>query len=771
MQVVKRDGSLEDVDLDKIVRRVTIAADGIANVDPMSIATAVVSGLADGTTTTELDLLAMRAAAGRIAQEPEYSVLAARLLSSVIAKEVGLSGVACFGDGLFLAHRHRLVSDAVLATYADGDHAGDYEAILEGSSDDSFTFFGLQTVYDRYLLRHPETRKVIETPQRFYLRVAMGLTDNPTEAREVYEALSQARFLFGSPTLFNSGTSHPQMSSCYLLGSPEDSLSGIMDRSADVAQTAKWAGGVGMALGKIRSRGSLIHGTNGKSNGVVPWAKIFDAVIGAVDQGGRRRGAAAVYLPTWHADIGEFLEMRDATGSVDSRTRNLNIANWVPDEFMRRVDNDEPWTMFDPAVAPDLYDLYGDAFTSRYRQLESDGLGASVVSARTLYARMMRTLAETGNGWMCWSDATNTKSNQTGGDSVIHSSNLCVEITEVTSPGEVAVCNLASINLAQHTDRQGVDWAKLMETVRIAVTYLDRVIDRNFYPTVESSRSNLAWRPIGLGVMGLADVFFKLGLDFDSTEAQDLSKRISETIYWAALSVSADLAERHGTYPNFAQSRLAVTGEISPDLWGAETSDLLDWDGLRARLRRVGTRHSLLVAVAPTATIASIAGCYECIEPQVSNLFKRETLSGDFLQINTYLVSRLRGLGLWTDDIRAAIIENGGSVQGIDAVPSDVASLFRTAWEIPMRSIIDMAAARGPFVDQSQSLNLFVESPTIGKLSSMYMHAWKSGLKTTYYLRSRPATRINAAPTTAPVSTQEAIACFLENPESCESCQ
>ncbi|NLA36303.1 MAG: ribonucleoside-diphosphate reductase subunit alpha, partial [Actinobacteria bacterium] len=649
-------------------------------------------------------------------------------------------------------------------------------------------------VYDRYLLRHPETRMVIETPQYFLMRVACGLSTNPEDAIEFYQLISSLEYLPSSPTLFNSGTQHPQMSSCYLLDSPADSLDGIYKRYHDVARLSKHAGGIGLSYSRIRSKGSLIRGTNGLSNGIVPWLKTLDSSVAAVNQGGRRKGAACVYLETWHADIEQFLELKDNTGDVSLRTRNLNLANWIPDLFMERVEKDWQWSLFDPKKVPHLVDLFGDEFEQAYLEAESAGLYERQAKARDIYTRMMRTLAETGNGWMTFKDASNAKSNQTGKpENVIHLSNLCTEILEVTNESETAVCNLGSLNLgkfvAPQTDgTMGVDYDHIARVVRLAVRYLDRVVDINFYPTDEAGNSNSKWRPVGLGLMGLQDVFFKMKLPFDSDEARQVSARISEEIYYNALWASSELAEANGAHENFADTR-AAKGELQMDLWGVTPSDPQRWQTLRDRIAAHGLRNSLLIAIAPTATIASIAGCYECIEPQVSNLFKRETLSGEFLQINNYLVRDLQARGLWTEAVVSAIKRAEGSIQDIEEIPADLRMIYRTAWEVPMRSLIDMAAERGPYIDQSQSLNLFVESPTIGKLSSMYAHAWKQGLKTTYYLRSRPATRINktttaAASTAAPTpptgggeaakktfTDEEAVACSLENPESCEACQ
>ncbi|WP_232677043.1 ribonucleoside-diphosphate reductase subunit alpha [Nocardioides sp. R-C-SC26] len=815
MQVLKRNGDSEPVDVNKIVRAVDRVSGDLADVDPMRVATRTISGLYDGATTAELDRLSIQTSAEMIGEEPQYSRLAARLLSGYIDKEVRNQGVASFSQSIGLGHAEGLIGEETARFVKDNARKLDFA--IDADGDRRFEYFGLRTVYDRYLLRHPISRLVIETPQYFMLRVACGLARTPSEAIEFYRLMSSLAYLPSSPTLFNSGTQHTQMSSCYLVDSPRDDLDSIYSRYAQVAKLSKFAGGIGISFSRVRSRGALIRGTNGQSNGIVPFLRTLDSSVAAVNQGGRRKGAACVYLEPWHPDVEEFLELRDNTGEDARRTHNLNLANWIPDEFMRRVEADEPWSLIDPNEAPELVDLWGARFDAAYRRAEEEGRYVRQVPARDLYAKMMRTLAQTGNGWMTFKDASNRTCNQTTdepGGPVVHLSNLCTEIIEVSSDGETAVCNLGSINLAQHltavladtvsptgTTGVGVDWEKLRQTVRTAVPLLDRVIDINFYPSAEAARSNPRWRPVGLGLMGLQDVFFALGLPFDSAEAGELSTRISEEIYLTALEVSCELAREHGPHPAFAETR-AASGVLQPDHWDVAVTQTERWAGIRASIAEHGLRNSLLVAIAPTATIASIAGCYECIEPQVSNLFKRETLSGEFLQINTALVRELKARDLWTPAIRDAIKKAEGSVQGIAELPDDVRALFRTAWELPQRALIDMGAQRQAFIDQSQSLNLFIAGPSIGKLSSMYLHAWKSGLKTTYYLRSRPATRIQqtttigastatampvavgavdtAPPTPAdavvvPAPTtytdEEALACSLENPESCEACQ
>ncbi|WP_055700419.1 MULTISPECIES: ribonucleoside-diphosphate reductase subunit alpha [Streptomyces] len=771
-----------------LLRTLTDLTADLPDADPGRVAAAALRGRSARADEAELRELATEAAAGLISEDPAYSKLAARLLSIGIREEAATQGVRSFTDSIAVGHREGLIADRTAAFVSA--HAARLDALVDTAladgADFRFGYFGLRTLHSRYLLRHPITRQVVETPQHFMLRVASGLAEDDSaravdEVAALYGLMSRLDYLPSSPTLFNSGTRHPQMSSCYLLDSPLDELDSIYDRYHQVARLSKHAGGIGLSYSRIRSRGSLIRGTNGHSNGIVPFLKTLDASVAAVNQGGRRKGAAAVYLETWHSDIEEFLELRDNTGEDARRTHNLNLAHWIPDEFMRRVAADQDWSLFSPADVPDLVDLWGDAFDAAYRKAEAEGKAQKTIPARDLYGRMMRTLAQTGNGWMTFKDAANRTANQTAEPGhTVHSSNLCTEILEVTDDGETAVCNLGSVNLGAFVENGDLAWDRLDETVRTAVTFLDRVVDINFYPTEQAGRSNAKWRPVGLGAMGLQDVFFQLKLPFDSPEARALSTRIAERIMLAAYEASADLAERNGPLPAWEKTRTA-RGVLHPDHYGVELTWPERWAALRARIATTGMRNSLLLAIAPTATIASIAGVYECIEPQVSNLFKRETLSGEFLQVNSYLVEELKRLGVWDAQTREALRESNGSVQGFGWVPQEVRTLYRTAWEIPQRGLIDMAAARTPFLDQAQSLNLFLETPTIGKLSSMYAYAWQQGLKTTYYLRSRPATRIaraaggTSAAATAPVPVQatpeEAVACSLENPESCEACQ
>jgi ribonucleoside-diphosphate reductase alpha chain len=794
MHVRKRNGALEPVDVNKIVRAVQRSSYGLNHVDAIRIASKTIGGLYDGATTRELDTISIDTAASLIAEEPQYSRLAARLLLATIVKEVSALNLYSFSQSIAYGFQEGVVSKAT-AEFVH-THARKLNHAIDDSFSDRFEYFGLRTVYDRYLLRDPISRCVIETPQHFFLRVSCGLAGSPHEAIDFYRLIASLDYMPSSPTLFNAGTKHPQMSSCYLHDSPQDSLDSIYDTYKNVALLSKFSGGIGLAFHRVRSEGSLIRATNGLSNGIIPWLRTLDSSVAAVNQGGKRKGACCVYLEPWHADIESFLELRENTGDNARRTYNLNLANWIPDLFMQRVEDDGLWSLFDPKDVPQLPDLFGEAFTEAYEKAEADKLYHRQIKARDLYLRMMRSLAETGNGWMTFKDATNLKCNQTGAPgNIVHLSNLCTEITEVTSKDQTAVCNLGSINLARHIthNEEGIavfDFEKLAETVRIAVPMLDRVIDINFYPIAQAASSNVKWRPIGLGLMGLQDVFFQLHLPFDSAEAQALSTRIQEEIYYHALVASCDLAEAHGPHESFAETRLAG-GKFQFDLWNVMPSEPARWETLRARIARSGVRNSLVIAIAPTATIASIVGCYECIEPQISNLFKRETLSGEFLQVNHYLIEELQARGIWHEEMRMRLKLSEGSVQNIDGLPDDLKLLYRTVWEIPMRSLIDMAAARNAYIDQSQSLNLFAESPNIGRLSSMYMYAWKQGLKTTYYLRSRPATKIAkatvantstragsatsnalAAPSAeAPSKDAAAIACSLENPGTCEACQ
>jgi ribonucleoside-diphosphate reductase alpha chain len=771
MQVIKRDGTKEDVKIEKILHAVNRACRGIQNVESLEIAKRTIAGLHDGSTTEELDNLSIATAVMLMADEPNYSKVAARMLSENIRKEVGRD--SAFRDYLKWAAEHGVLSDKIL-----GIAKQDVETIefaIRHERDDLFEYFGLRTIVDRYLIRHPKTRRLIERPQWMFMRVALGLSETISEAVEFYDIISQFLYMPSTPTLFNSGTRHPQMSSCYLLTVSNDSLEGIYKTITDCAHLSKWSGGLGVDWTPVRSSGSLIKGTNGLSNGIIPFLKVFDSSVHAVNQGGKRKGAAAIYIEPWHADIEAFLELRNNTGAEERRTHNLNLALWIPDLFMKRVEGDGEWSLFSPSDAPGLQNSYGEKFDKLYEDYEKSGKALKKVSARALYSRMMQTLAETGNAWMCFKDKANLRSAQTAeSENVIHSSNLCTEILEVTSKDETAVCNLGSINLSSYVTKDlKFDFEKLKTVVNIATKFLDKVVDINFYPTTEASKSNQKWRPVGLGIMGLQDVFFKMRIPFESKEAKELSSHISETIYYHALQASMTMAKERGKFPAFEASRYA-DGDLQVQLAKKHQAQMPElhhnWDDLAQQVKIHGLRNSLLIAIAPTATIASIVGSYESIEPQVSNFFKRETLSGEFLNVNRYLINDLKRLGMYSPSMRAKIIEHEGSIQEIAEIPAEIRALYKTVWEISQKNLIDMAGERSAFICQSQSLNLFLEDPTIGKLSSMYMHAWKQGIKTTYYLRSRAKTSIKKT-TVSQVEAEAAIACSLENPESCEACQ
>jgi ribonucleoside-diphosphate reductase alpha chain len=775
MKVFKRDGTQEEVKIEKILHAVNRACRGLSHVEALEVAKRTISGLHEGSTTEELDELSISNAVMLMGEEPNYSKVAARMLSEGIRKEVGRD--TGFRDYLKTAFELGLLHSTVMELA--GPAVDQIEYAIRHERDDLFEYFGLKTVADRYLLRHPKTRKLIERPQWLFMRVALGLSQSVSEALELYEIVSQFYYTPATPTLFNSGTRHPQMSSCYLLTVAEDSLEGIYKSISDCAKLSKYSGGIGIDWTPVRSSGALIRGTNGLSNGIVPFLKVFDSSVHAVNQGGKRKGAAAIYLEPWHADIEAFLELRNSTGSDERRTHNLNLALWIPDLFMKRVESDGQWSLFSPNQTPELLNSFGEEFENHYERFEREGLALKQVPARTLYAKMMQTLAETGNGWICFKDKANLRSAQTGSPgNVVHSSNLCTEILEVTSADQTAVCNLGSINLASFvieatgSNPARFDFERLKKVTATAVKFLDRVVDLNFYPTPESRNANQKWRPIGLGIMGLQDAFFKLRLPFTSAEARNLSARISETIYFEATQTSMQMAKKHGPFSAFKESRYA-SGELQVQLARKYQSAMPelheDWDRLAHDVRQNGIRNSLLVAIAPTATIASIMGSYESIEPQVANVFKRETLSGEFLQVNRYLISDLKRAGLWNPEMQSRIIAAEGSIQAIEEIPSEIRELYKTAWEISQKELIDMAVLRSAFVCQSQSLNLFMEEANIGKLSSMYMYAWKQGVKTTYYLRTRAKTGIKK--TTVISAPSAAVACSLENPASCEACQ
>ena len=684
-----------------------------------------------------------RTIANKSGTHPDYILLAGKAMMLAVREEVKTLNVNSFTESIEFGYEAKSFSSRI-AEFVEAN-SETLESMICGERDFALDYFGARTLYDRYLSKCPDTKLVYETPQYLWMRVACGISEDINRVENLYEMMSTKRYLPSSPTLFNSGTQRSQMSSCYLLDSPEDSIDGIYDSYKNIAKLSKFAGGIGVGYSRIRSRGSRIEGTGGRSNGIVGWLKTLDSSVRAVDQGGRRKGAACVYLETWHADIEEFLELRNNTGEEMARAHNLNIANWVPDIFMRRVEKDGDWSLFCPNDVPELVDLWGADFDVAYREAEEQGKARKTIKARKLYSQMMVCLAQTGNGWMTWKDQSNKKNNQTADPkNVVHLSNLCTEIVEVTDDENVAVCNLGSLNLSSFLKDGDIDYPLLAETTRNAVFALDAVIDRNFYPIPQAEKSNKKWRPVGLGAMGLQDLFFALNIPFDSERAREINRQIFADIYYAALSASCELAEEHGTPPCWKETR-AYRGDLQFDLWGIDPLSPAaggDWGDLKNRIAEHGLRNSMLMAIAPTATIASISGVTECIEPQMSNFFKRLTLSGEFLRVNPYLVKALDERGLWNDSMARRVAADEGSIANVYEIPEDLRQVFRTVWEIPQRSLIDMAVDRGAYICQSQSLNMFIRQPDIGVLSSMYMYAWKQGLKTTYYLHSRPATTI-----------------------------
>lgn len=743
----------------------TIHSAFLSDVNLTNLKESFIKSIAQEISKKEILEILVRQTASLIKEDPSYGNLATSLLNQLIEDEVSQQAVTTFSDSIALAFEQKLLTNQIYEFVMTNKDV--LNASIDNEFNKLFSYFGLSTVYDRYLLRHPSIRTVIERPQYLFMRVACGIYQDVHKAVELYGLMASFNYMPGSPTLFNAGSKNPQLSSCFLMDSPNDSIEDIYEKYKEAAMLSKHGGGIGISYSKVRSRGSLIRGTNGKSSGIIPWLKTLDSSVAAVNQGGRRKGACCVYLETWHPDIEAFLELRDNTGDESSRTHNINIANWVPDLFMKRIEEDAMWSLFDPSRHPRLSDTYGEEFEKIYLEAEENKTYDKQVKARDLYGKMMRTLAQTGNGWMTFKDTSNLKSNQTSvSGQVIHLSNLCTEILEVNSANEISVCNLGSINLSRHMNGKNFDFDKLRQTVDIAVRQLNKVIDTTYYPVTHAKNSNLRWRPVGLGLMGLQDVFFKMRIPFDSSDANALSQKISEEIYLQALSTSADLAKIEGPHQDFYETR-AAKGILQPDLWDNPKADKR-FDEVKEKIKKYGLRNSLLIAIAPTATIASIVGCYECIEPQISNIFKRETLSGEFLQINQYLVAELKKLDLWNDRVKEQIIDNNGSIQNVLDVPQELKILYKTAWEVSQKALIDLAVSRGRFIDQSQSLNLFMETPNIGKLSSMYFYAWQQGLKTCYYLRSRPATEISK--TKNIITDTQAVSCSLENPEMCESC-
>ena len=761
MNVVKRDGTVEQVKFDKIssrIRKLTYALNE-DYVDYFQVAQKVISGLYDGVTSTELDQLSAETAASMITTHPDYGKLAARIIITSLYKDVAKE-FSVVAKQLYQYinpvnnEPAGLISDDVYAVIEK--HATQLNAMIVHDRDFNFDYFGYKTLEKSYLLKR--NNKPAETPQQMYMRVSVGIwRDNLEMVQKTYDLLSQGLFTHATPTLFNSGTKRPQMSSCFLLDIDDDSIPGIYKTLSDCAKISQSAGGIGINIHKIRAKGSYIKGTNGWSSGIVPMLRVFNETARYVDQGGgKRKGSIAVYLEPWHGDVFDFLDLRKNHGKEEMRTRDLFLALWIPDLFMQRVEEDGVWTLFSPESVPGLIDAYdtpeNKAFTELYEKYEAEGKGLKTVKARELWEKVLTSQIETGTPYMLYKDAANYKSNQKN-LGTIKSSNLCTEILEFTDKNETAVCNLASIALPRYVviptgkvrekDKKlrKFDFQKLYEVTYQATVNLNQVIDVNFYPTEETQNSNFKHRPIGLGVQGLADTFAMLGIAFESDEARKLNQDIFETIYFAALTASKDLAKIHGAYSSFPGSP-ASQGLLQYNLWGLNESDLSglwDFSALKAEIKDFGLRNSLLVAPMPTASTAQILGNNECFEPFTSNLYKRNTLSGEYAIVNKHLVEDLVNNSLWTDNVRMKLFINNGSVQEIEEIPADIREVYKTVWEMKGKSILEMARDRNYFIDQSQSLNMFMAEPTMTKLSSAHFYGWKLGLKTgMYYLRTKP---------------------------------
>ena len=745
MYVLKRDGRKEPIMFDKITARVRKLCYGLNDlVDPVKVAMRVIEGLYDGVTTSELDNLAAETAATMTTTHPDYAQLAARISVSNLHKNTKKSFVETMTD-LYTYVNPRTGKKAPLL--ADNvhkiikDNAELLDSTIIYNRDFGYDYFGFKTLERSYLLKI--NGQIVERPQHMLMRVSVGIhLDDLDAAIETYHLMSKRYFTHATPTLFNSGTPKPQMSSCFLLAMKDDSIDGIYDTLKQTAKISQSAGGIGLSIHNIRATGSYIAGTNGTSNGIVPMLRVFNDTARYVDQGGgKRKGSFAIYVEPWHADIFDFLNLKKNHGKEEMRARDLFYAMWIPDLFMRRVEEDSTWTLMCPNECPGLYDSHGDEFEKKYLDYEKNNKGRKTIQARELWEKILESQIETGTPYMLYKDAANRKSNQQN-LGTIRSSNLCTEILEYTSPDEVAVCNLASIALPMFIKDGAFDHQELYDVTVRATKNLNKVIDRNYYPVKEAENSNFRHRPIGLGVQGLADTFIKLRMPFTSDEAKTLNQEIFETLYFAAVTASKDMAKDEGPYESYKGSPISK-GEFQHNLWGIKDSELSgrwDWVALRKEVVKHGVRNSLLVAPMPTASTSQILGNNECFEPYTSNIYTRRVLSGEFIVVNKHLLEDLVNLGLWDEDLKQELMRANGSVQQLDNIPDDIKELYKTAWELSMKDIIDMSRQRGYFIDQSQSLNLFMEGATMAKLTSMHFYAWKSGLKTgMYYLRTKSA--------------------------------
>ena len=750
MKVLKRDGSSEEMLFDKVTSRIRKLCYGL-DVAADRVAQKVFSNMYDGIRTGDIDSLSADVAIDLMTENPDYETLATRLTVSNMHK----TSPKCFTDCALALHAKGLVSEDFIKCVSQ---IHDQEIVHE--NDYSYGFFGIKTMQRGYLLPG-------ETPQYMLMRVAIGVHgDDLARVKESYHLMSAKYFTHATPTLFNAGTNNPQMSSCFLVAMKDDSVEGIFETLKECAHISKWSGGIGVHCSNIRAAGSIIKGTNGKSDGIVPMLRVFNNTARYINQGGgKRKGSFAFYLEPWHADVMEFLDLRLNQGDEESRCRDLFTALWIPDLFMKSVEKDQDWHLMCPNECPGLADVYGPEFDELYAKYVLQGKFRKVLKARQIWDSILRSQIETGTPYMCYKDSVNEKSNQKN-IGTIKSSNLCTEIVEVSSPDETAVCNLASLSLPAFVKDGAFDFQKLQTVTGVVTRNLNRVIDRNYYPTEAARKSNLRHRPIAIGVQGLADVYMMLGLTFDEPMARQLNKDIFENIYFGALQESCELAKEEGPYETFRGSP-AHDGKLQFDLWGLETHG---FDNLKQEIIKWGLRNSLLVAPMPTASTAQILGNNEAFEPYTTNLYLRRTLAGEFVMINKHLVRDLQKLGIWGKGVKDQIIAANGSVQDLPGLPARLKEIYRTAWEIPQKSIIEMAADRGAFIDQSQSLNIFMESPSMAKLSSMHMYGWKKGLKTgMYYLR----TRSKAQPikfTIDPAVQAAALACSRENPESCQMC-
>ena len=734
MRVIKRSGRIEDMRFDNVTNRIKNLTSGLSDkCDSQKIAQQVFSSMYDNITTQEIDILSAEICIGMITSDPDYEVLATRIIASNIHKVCPNN----FHLAMRKLQKAKIITDEVVEV---AQQVKDY---IKTDRDFDFGYFGLKTLEKSYLQR--VEGKLIETPQYLFMRVAIGIHGKDTPAvLETYDKMSQGLFIHATPTLFNAGTPRPQMSSCFLIANKGDSIDGIYGTLTECAQISKWAGGIGLHVHQVRANKSRIRGTNGQSDGIIPMLRVFNATARYVNQAGRRKGSIAVYIEPWHADIMDFLELRLNQGDEEARCRDLFSAMWIPDLFMKRVEEGGNWSLFCPDKAPGLSDVYGEEFEALYTKYEEEGLANATVPATEVWKAILKSQTETGTPYMLYKDACNKKSNQKN-LGTIKSSNLCTEILEYTDKDETSVCNLASIALPKYVNKETktFDYDKLHEVTKIVTKNLNRVIDRNFYPVETARRSNIKHRPIGLGVQGLADVFILCGLQFDCEESRLMNAHIFETMYHAALEASSELAEVDGSYESFKGSP-ASEGILQPDMWEGETkfSGRYDWDAMRERVKTKGLRNSLLLAPMPTASTAQILGNNECFEPYTTNIYLRRTLAGEFVVVNKHLVDHLKNVGLWSKEMKDLMVKAGGSIQNIVDIPDDIKALYKTVWEISQKCIIDMAADRGRFIDQSQSMNLFIESPTMSKLSSMHMYAWKQGLKTgMYYLRSKAKAR------------------------------